>query len=295
MNDFSLNNVIFANQEYRPQRILVYGPHGLGKTTFSSTFEKAILARIEDGAQNLSVPTFPGLIEAYPQMFDVIDALHEPGHPYKTLGVDSLDWLEPLVWAQLLANKKEEDPEKYKDFDSIEDFGYGKGYAMADNLWRSVLAGFDSLRNNMGMQIVLIAHLEAKNVSLPTSEPFDQYQIKLHKRANELFQEWADMILLLDQQTVIKKDDVGFNRKVARGTGQGQRVIFTDHRPAYKAKNRWSLPSEIYIGQDKTWSAFHTALQAATEGKYVWTPPAVENERPSVYEETQKEEGGQHQ
>ncbi|MCP3942593.1 MAG: ATP-binding protein [Desulfobacteraceae bacterium] len=262
---FELGNIRSANEEWKAQKILLYGPQGLGKTVFGSTFEAPILVRTEDGACAIDVPTFPMLVSLFTDMEAAINALHGE-HPYKTMVVDSLDWLEPIIWAKQVQERPLTD--KGIEVTNIEDYGFGKGYAMVDEWWRYLMGGFDSLRLTKGMNIVLIAHSEIKTHSPPESDPYDRYQIKLHKRAAGLWQEWADMVLFANYKTIVKKTSTGFNKDVKRGTGSGERVIYTEERPAYRAKNRWGLPSEIYIGQDKTWAGFHQALSLATDGRY---------------------------
>lgn len=258
---FDLSTVVSASSEFRPQKVLVYGVQGLGKTTFGATFERPILLRVEDGAAAIDVPTFPKLIESYGELVGALSALYEQEHQFKTLVVDSLDWMEPIVWAKTCATL---------GIESIEKAGYGKGYVEADKDWRNVMGWLDALRFSKGMTIVLIAHAEIKRHEPPDGDPFDRYQIKLHKRAWALWQEWADMVLFANYRSTRKlvKDGGKNNESKFRGEGKGERCLFTEERPAYLAKNRWGLPHEILIGQDKTWAAFHAALNAATGGRY---------------------------
>ena len=262
---FDLKSIVPANQEWKPQKVLITGSQGLGKTTFASTFEKAILARTEDGAGAIDCPTFPDLIEDFSSMEGIINALHNE-HQFKTLVVDSLDWMEPIVWSKQMSATPYS--EKGLEIKSIEDYGFGKGYNLCMDWWRYLMGGFDSLRLNKGMTVVLIAHVEIKRYDSPETEPYDRYQIKIHKKASALWQEWADIVLFCKYKTDVDKSDVGFNKKVVRGVGSGERAIYTEERPAFLAKNRWGLPPEIYIGQDKTWGAFHQALNTATNGRY---------------------------
>lgn len=257
---FDLQSITSTAGTFAPQKILAYGVQGLGKTTFGCTFERPILLRIEDGAAALDVATFPKLIESMGEIVEAIQALHGE-HDFKTVVVDSLDWLEPLVWANTCARL---------GIESIEKAGYGKGYVEADADWRLLMGGFDSLRLNRGMTIVLIAHAEVKNFQPPDGDPYDRYQIKLHKRAWALWQEWADMVLFANyrRQSIKTKDGGTKGDDKFRAVGTGERCLFTDERPAFLAKNRWALPHEIFIGQDKTWAAFHQALNQATGGKY---------------------------
>lgn len=275
---FSLANVKKANRDWRPIKALIYSVQGLGKSTLASTFEKPIFLRAEDGANNLDVDTFPEIVSdetteggltlrgsGFTAVENAIAALHGE-HDYKTFVVDSLDWLEPLVWSKLIQMVPFSD--KGKEIFNIEDYGYGKGFNLALDWWRYLMGGFDSLCLNKGMNIILIAHSAVKRYDSPESDPFDRYGIKLHKGAFELWQEWADMVLFCNYKTKIHKTDVGFGKDVKRGEGSGERVLYTEERPAFLAKNRWSLPSEIYIGKDKTFGAFHKALHESTNGRY---------------------------
>ena len=261
---FDLSTIRSAKEEWNPLKVLIYGVQGLGKTTFGCTFQDPVLVRAEDGACSIDVPTFPH-IRCYEDMMRVIDALHGE-HEYKTLVLDTLDWLEPMVWAytcQCLSTQRHV-------VNSIEEPGYGRGYVEADKHWRYMMGGFDSLRYNKNMNIILVAHAEIKRFEPPDCEAYDRYQIKLHKRAWGLWQEWSDMTLFVNyrRSTIQTKDGKKEEQKKFRAVGQGDRSIYCDERPAYLAKNRWGLPHEIIIGQDKAWANFHMALHNATEGRY---------------------------
>jgi len=253
---FDLGAITRTGGQFSPQRILIYGVQGLGKTTFGCSFQSPILLRTEDGAGALDVPTFPTLATSYKDICDAIQALHGE-HPFKTLVLDSLDWLEPLV----LRKTCEE-----LGIQRIEDAGYGKGYVAADDNWRYIMGGLDSLRNGRGMSVVVVAHSEVKTHMPPDGEAYDRYQIRIHKRAFALWQEWSDMVLFCNYDRRIVGDPKKGEKR--RAEGEGDRVIFTEERPYYLAKNRWGLPAKITVGQDRTWHAFHQALNTATHGAY---------------------------
>jgi hypothetical protein len=262
---FELGDVIQSGAIWKAQRFLISGVQGLGKTTFGATFDRPILIQVEDGAGAINVSTFPEQVKSYADMEAAIRALHGD-HNFATAIIDSVDWLEPLVWAELIA--KEPSNDKGKRVANIEDYGFGKGYVKALAYWRWLMNGLESLRDNKGMNVVLLAHTEIKRFDPPDSDPYDRYVLKLHKGASALLQEWADNVFFCNFETRIEKTDVGFGKEKKRGTGTGERVIFTEERPAFLAKNRWGLPPKIFIGNDKTWSVFHDAMYEATAGRY---------------------------
>lgn len=254
-----INTIKSANSTFPAQKILIYGVQGLGKTTFGATFRNPVLLPTEEGYAAIDIPTFP-LATSHTLVESSINSLIEEKHDFKTLLIDSLDWLEPLVWDACC---------KHHNQQSIESFGYGKGYVELDRWWRFLMQGFDILRREKNMDIVVLAHSEIKTITPPDMEPYDCYQIKMQKRAFALWQEWADMVLFCNYKVNVHKSKTGTNDERVRGIGTGDRVIYTSERPAWKAKSRWTLPDEILIGKDKQWSAFHNQLEAATNGKYI--------------------------
>lgn len=247
-------SAIVSSKGFAPMKIVIYGVPGIGKTTFAGTFPAPILLRTEDGAAALDIPTFPRVMTTL-QDFDAAMSALRREHPFKTLVIDSLDWLEPLVWDYVCTKNGKE---------NIEDFGYGKGYVKVDDVWRTIQAKLEKLRTLRGMNIVAIAHAVPVTVDPPDSDAYQRYSLKLHKRGAALWMEWAEMILFLTYKTrVVRKEG-----EKAKASGSGDRVIYTAERPAYQAKSRWPLEHEIFIGNDPTWAAYHTALTEATEGAY---------------------------
>jgi len=112
------------------------------------------------------------------------------------------------------------------------------------------LQAVEYLRQKKGMAIIQIAHAEVKRFDDPTSDSYDRYQIKLQKRASEKLQEGADAVLFAKAVHATTKEIVGFNSEKTRAIGGGERVLYTDARPAFDAKNRFGLPSEIRMPQE---------------------------------------------
>jgi hypothetical protein len=246
---FTLDSIKTSSKP-KPPCIVIHGVHGVGKTSFAAQAPSPVFIRTEDGLGRLSVPAFP-IAKSYGDVLDAIKALHGE-HAHKTAVLDSVDWLEPLVWERTCF-------EKGKPGGGIEDFGYGKGYTYADDFWREFLNELTRLRDERGMSVILIAHTEIRNFKSPDSEPYDRYMLKLHKRASALIDEWADIIGFAKYEVFTEQTDVGFNKKVTRGVGTGQRLLALEERPAYDAKNRYGLPPEIPL----QWVELKKALKAA--------------------------------
>jgi hypothetical protein len=248
----------------KPPILLVYGTHKIGKTTLAAHAPDAVAIQTEDGLGDLNVPGWQ--VDTYADVMDAVSSLYNEDHPFKTLIVDSLDHLEPKVWQHTSSRLK---------IASIESLDYGKAYIEADNDWRDVFAGFKALRDDKGMAIIMIAHAQLQNFKSPTTEPFDRYVIKLHKRASALVQEIVDGILFVNHRVSVVKDGATTAGKGghARGVGGGTRVVYTEERPAFVAGRRAGLmiepaPDMIDLPDDPTQSwatlAQHLTYYSAT-------------------------------
>ena len=244
---------IVKDREIGPPRILLYAPHGLGKTTFGASAPKPIFILTEDGLGVLQVDHFP-IATSETDVLTAIGSLYNDEHDYGTVVIDSLDWLDNMIWADVNA--------KYE----AKDLAYGKGAVIVAERWRNILDGLNALRNDRGMAVILLAHCQIKRFDSPEVEPYERYQPKLQERSSALVQEWCDAVLFANFRTVVRKEDVGFNQKVSRGITTGERLLYTTEKPAYYAKNRYALPDSLPL----SWGELESAIQA------VVSPPAAQ-------------------
>ena len=225
----------------KPKRVLLYGSEGVGKSTFGAGAPSPIFLGAEDGTAQLDVARFPEP-ETWQDALDAIEQLITEDHEYQTLVIDTLDWLEPLCWAHVCAEGKKP---------SIEDFGYGKGYVAALDQWRVFFSALDRLRGTKQMGIVLLAHSHIRTFRNPEGEDFDRYELKLNTKAAGLCKEWPDAVLFTQYETFTHEK----NERV-KGVSTGARIVHTERRAAFDAKNRYGLPPAIPLG----WADFEAAI-----------------------------------
>ena len=237
----------------RPPRIILYGTHGVGKSSFAAQADKPVFIQTEEGLDALDVTAFP-LARSYDEVMEAIGSLYSEDHDFGTVVLDSADWMEQLIFKQVAVNHK---------INNIEDMGYGKGYTFAVDLWRNVMEGFDLLRNEKNMQIIFLAHTQIKRYDDPLVDSYDRYMLDLHKGGAAIISEWCDLLMFANYRVNTVKSDVGFNQKKTRAVGAGERILHTQERPGWVAKSRWALPESM----DLNYETFATELAKAMEPK----------------------------
>lgn len=242
-----------------PFKALIYGVEGIGKSTFGAESPAPIFLCAESGTENLDVDRLPEP-KKWSDVLASIAALSSEPHDYQTLVVDTLDWLEPLVWDHVCEANK---------WRSIEDPGYGKGYVAALNEWRLFLRQLEGLRASRRMNVLLLAHSLVRRVNPPDMEPFDRYSLKIHEKAASLVREWCDAVLFARFEVVTSKAK---DARVAKGYSTGERELRTVYTASYDAKNRWGLPDPVPLN--------YGAVMAAKQGE---ASPAAEPESSGGY------------
>lgn len=225
---------------WRPRRILLYGQHGVGKSTFAAGAPQPVFLDCEDGLNDLDVAKTP-LLKSYGDVLSAISYLGQSLDKFQTVVVDTADWLQSLLFAQIAhdASKK-----------SIEEIAYGRGYKMAETKWHELLNHLDHLRAN-GKHVVFLAHAKIARFESPETNSYDRYEPDLHAVGSSVLQEWCDEVLFASFRVFTRTEDQGFNRERAIAVGGKERFIRTSESAAALAKNRLGLPDELPM----TWAA----------------------------------------
>lgn len=209
------------------KKVVIYGPEGIGKSTLASNFPSPVFIDTEGSTKALDVARFDS-----PANWDEIlaDIRSVPGE-FSTVVIDTADWAEMFCNRHVcLANKKE----------SIEGFGYGKGYVYLKEEFKKILDECDKLIAR-GVNVVFTAHAAMRKFEQPDEKgAYDRWEMKLSKHVAPMLKEWTDILIFCNYKTRAIKMESG--KYKADG---GSRVMYTTHNPCWDAKNRYGLPDEM--------------------------------------------------
>jgi hypothetical protein len=223
---------IIEGVEQRPKKIVIYGPEGIGKSTFASQFPEPLFIDTEGGTSNLDVKRIK-CNKSWNELIAIVKEIHTNPHICKTVVLDTADWSETLCTNAVC--------EKYRK-NNIEDFGYGKGYVYLVDEYSKLLALFDQLIE-VGINVVITAHSRLKKFELPEEQgSFDRYEMKLTRQVAPLIKEWSDALFFVNYKIYVVTTEN--NKRKAQG---GKRVLYTTHNPTYDAKNRFNLQEELEL------------------------------------------------
>lgn len=236
--------------------ILLYGPEGVGKSFFGANCPAPIFLGSEKGTEFLDVTRLPQP-DSWSDVLGMVEEVSAESHNYQTLVLDTLDWIEPFMYEHLL--------EEYTKAKVIEDIcgGYGKWVNRVNMEWKVLMSKLEQARTTMN--IVLLAHSHVKPFHDPiNNETYDRFQLKLHSQsASNLFKEYVDCLLFANYDVYTKKENKT-DRK-AKAYGDGERVLYTERRPAFDAKNRAGLPFEMELDAVKLFAAIEQNFPESKE------------------------------
>lgn len=218
------------------KKCVLYGPEGIGKSTFAAQFPEPVFIDTEDSTKELDVARFDKPASWEMLLQEVRYAISTPGL-CKTLIIDTADWAEKLCIKAVCAQCQKS---------GIEAFDYGKGYTFVYERFGELLNLLADLTER-GVHVVLTAHAATKRREQPDEfGTYDCWGLKLIDSPKcsiaNMVKEWADILLFANYKTlVVAADDKGKKHK-AQG---GRRVMYTSHHPCWDAKNRLGLPEEL--------------------------------------------------
>lgn len=269
------------------KKVVVYGPEGIGKSTFASRFPEPLFIDTEGSTKDMDVArTEPP--SSWSALLDQAGYVKVHPEVCRTLIIDTADWAEMLCISQVCSKNHK---------NSVEEFGYGKGYVYVQEEFGRLLNLLSEVVDS-GVHVVLTAHAKMRKFEQPDElGAYDRWEMKLSKGVAPMVKEWADMVLFCNYKTmVVNVDGQGAQKGKNKAQG-GKRVMYTTHHSCWDAKNRYGLPDEVpfeyssishIIGQTSTGTAVPKDTEMPTEGNQMAMD--LTQEFPSASKGTEKSE-----
>ena len=242
---------IIKGKRARAQKVVIYGTEGIGKSSLASQFPEPLFIDTEGSTDNMDVARLDKPT-SWIMLNNQIAFIKANPTVCKTLVIDTIDWAESLCVENLCAMHGKK---------GIEDFNYGNGYVYAKEEMGRFLNKLQDLIE-IGINVVLTAHAQIRKFELPDEMgSYDKYELKLGKKTSSqtapLVKEWADLLLFCNYKTYLISQEKSTKKK-AQGN---QRVMYTEHNPAWDAKNRHGLPSELPLDYSSIAHIFKTEVK----------------------------------
>ncbi|NBJ89928.1 ATP-binding protein [Acutalibacter sp. 1XD8-36] len=214
------------------QKVVLYGPEGIGKSTFASKFPEPVFIDTEGSTRHMDVARLPKP-SSWTMLLEDARYIRDTPSVCKTLIIDTMDWAEALCTQHVCdtAQKK-----------GVEDFGYGKGYVYVAEEFGKLLNLLDEIIDR-GINVLGTAHAKMRKFEQPEETgAYDRWEMKMSKNVAPLVKEWSDALLFANYKILTVRS--GEDKKTVKAQG-GRRTMYTAHHPCWDAKNRWGLPEEV--------------------------------------------------
>lgn len=257
------------------KKIVVYGPEGIGKSTFAAQFPDPVFIDTEGSTKDMDVARLPEPSSWTMIMEEVSEVIKTPTL-CRTLIIDTADWAEMLCTTSVCDKNHKS---------SIEEFGYGKGYIYIQEDFGKLLNLLTDVIKT-GINVVLTAHAKMRKFEQPDEMgAYDRWEMKLSKGVAPMVKEWADMVLFCNYKTMVVNVDGQGTQKGKNKAQGGKRVMYTTHHSCWDAKNRYGLPDEVPFEYDAIRHIVEESIGQAT-------PAKEERKAAPTTSQTRQEESG---
>lgn len=127
-----------------PERVIIYGPEGLGKSTLAAHFPSPLFIDTEGSTSELDVARFDMIPKTWSEFAQMVQYVREHPDICKTLVIDTIDWAERLCIQHICQSNGKS---------SLGDFGYGTGYIRLAEEFQRMLSVLNEISEN-GIHIV---------------------------------------------------------------------------------------------------------------------------------------------
>lgn len=255
---------ISSGRMQKPLKMVIYGPEGIGKSSFAAQAPGALFIDTEGSTVHMDVRRLP-TPQSWTMLLQEVDYVRRTPGLCQTLVIDTADWAERMARDHVCNTH---------NVKGLEDFSYGKGYVYLYEAMGQLLNQLTEVVN-AGMNAILTAHAKMRKFEQPDElGAYDRWEMKLTKETPGMIKEWADLVLFATYETYIIKEQG--KEKSNKGKAQGgARVMHTTHHPCWDAKNRHGLPDKLPLDFGQVAHLFATQQAAPVPAGDPTPPPAA--------------------
>ncbi len=178
-------------------KCVIYGPEGIGKSTFASKFPSPVFIDTEGSTKFMDVARTP-TPSSWTMFMEQLKYFCEHPSNLGTLVIDTFDWAEMMAKQKVCADNQKA---------GIEDFGYGKGYVYLQEETGKALNLLEEIVQR-GVYIVINCHAKMRKFEQPDElGAYDRWELKLEKTVAPMVKEWADIVLFANYKTTVVNVD----------------------------------------------------------------------------------------
>lgn len=228
------------------ERILLYGPGGIGKTTLASYMPNPLFIDLQSGTSHID-----WIARVDVDSWDLLRAAVRDANlwgSFDTLVIDTLTDAQRMAASWVCANVLDKGDVKR---DSLEKYAYGGGPQLHADTFRTLLPDLDRVRA-AGKHVVLIAHDIVDKVPNPNGENFQRYEPDLYQSGTgkntsnirSAVVQWVDHVLAIQYDVAVIDGN--------KARGSGSRTIYPNPLPSHLAKSRVASDPIPYDLSDPT-------------------------------------------
>lgn len=242
-----------------PDRILIYGTGGIGKSTLAAYLPAPVFFDLDGETRKLNVTRDSA--RTWQELRGKLAAIEQSiPKGMRSLVIDNLSKAEDMAKEYVIETRR---TETGKAVDSVEGFGWGKGWQFVYDEFTGLIADLDRI-NARGVIVCATAHVIQSPVPNPTGEDFLRWEPLLYSgdkkgrgSVRERIKNWADHVLFVGYD--VHAED-------GKGQGSGTRTIYTGELPTHIAKSRTKATTIAYNLSDPSaiWRELGVETSAAS-------------------------------
>jgi hypothetical protein len=237
-----------GEQKVLQPRIAIYGPQGVGKSSFCAALPKPVVIDYDKGLDYIKVDRIKAP-STWENSLLLVRQIAEDPRGYESLVIDTMEPLEDLA-IQFVLQKHGKG--------ALSDFDWGAGYNSVAAEWKIFLNLLDQCRAK-GMLVCLVGHAQIREATDPQVGNYDQFTSQLGKKCWALTQRWTDLV------GFVAYDSAVVDKEKGRVIVTGKRWLYTVRGSGFEAKNRFSMPPKL----DLSWLAVKEAIDKHRESAEV--------------------------